>query len=287
MGKQAAQQYINTVRMEENEEIQRILAKLERDRPELVLGMSSIIGSRENQQDSSFGQVDGSMAFAVVCDGMGGLKGGEQASQTAVKMLVEDYYRLPEEGLNQTLIPQFFYNEVQKMDAAVHLLSDEDGHALEAGTTIVAVIIKEGSLYWCSVGDSKIYILRGDEIISVVREHNYRLTLDDRLAEGSITKEEYKREEKKAEALISFLGLGNVTLMDINTEPFPLENGDIVLLCSDGLYKALEEDIILGVIQSGAPNLQLAANRLTEAVLEKKLRSQDNTSVVLVQYHAK
>ena len=84
---------------------------------------------------------------------------------------------------------------------------------------MVAAIVEKDELYWLSVGDSKIYIIRGEEIISVCREHNYRLTLDQRLEQGQLTQEEYAAEEYRAEALISYLGMGNVSLMDVNAQP--------------------------------------------------------------------
>ena len=122
------------------------------------------------------------------------------------------------------------------MDQAVNNLKNEDGRPLNGGTTVVAVVIENNKMYFLSVGDSKIYILRDNEILAVNREHNYRLSLDEKLKKGQITKEQYIAEEDQAEALISYLGMGNVSLMDINNEPFILQENDIVLLCSDGLY---------------------------------------------------
>lgn len=283
MSKVAAQQYIGTIRLEEKEEIIRALAEFEKKRPELTIGIAADIGSRENQQDTSFGQVDGNTAFAVVCDGMGGLEGGELASQTAVRILVGDYYNLDK----RDNMPAFFREEAYKMNQAVCKLKDDHGKCLEAGTTIVAICIYEGKLQWLSVGDSKIYVIRKEEILSVNQEHNYGLQLNQMLNTGEITLAEFEEEQGRAEALISFLGVGDLELMDINEEPFYLEDEDTVLLCSDGLYKALEDELILGVIQSSLPNTQLAAKRLLDAVKEKKVKGQDNTSVVLLQYHSK
>lgn len=283
MSKAAAQQFIETIRLEEKDEITRALEAFERERPELTMGIAADIGSRENQQDTSFGQVDGNTAFAVVCDGMGGLNGGELASQTAVRMLVGDYYN-PEK---KDMMPVFFREEAYKMNQAVCDLKDNSGKCLEAGTTIVAVNINDGKLQWLSIGDSKIYVIRKEEILPVNQEHNYGMRLKQMLESGEISQEEYAEEEGRAEALISFLGVGNLELMDINEEPFWLKDEDAVLLCSDGLYKALEDELILGVIQSSLPNTQLAAKRLVDAVKEKKVRGQDNTSVILLQYHSK
>ena len=283
MSKAAAQQYIETIRMEEKDEIIKALEAFEREKPEITMGIAADIGKRENQQDTSFGQIDGNTAFAVVCDGMGGLEGGELASQTAVRMLVGDYYNLKK----KENIAAFFQEEAFKMNQAVCELCDSDGKFLEAGTTIVAVCIHNGMLQWLSVGDSKIYVIRKEEILPVNREHNYGLQLKQMLELGEITLEDYEEEEKRAEALISFLGVGKLELMDINEEPFQLKDEDTVLLCSDGLYKALEDELILGVIQTSLPNTQLAAKRLVDAVKEKKVKNQDNTSVVLLQYHSR
>ena len=150
--------------------------------------------------------------------------------------------------------------------------------------TVVAVVIENNKMYFLSVGDSKIYILRDNEILAVNREHNYRLSLDEKLKKGQITKEQYIAEEDQAEALISYLGMGNVSLMDINNEPFILQENDIVLLCSDGLYKRLPDKDIMQIIQLEEPDMNRAARRLTDVVMMRTRKNQDNTSLVLLQY---
>ncbi len=247
----------------------------------LKMGLSSILGTRKNQQDSVYGQVDGKRALAIVCDGMGGMNGGELASQTAVKILAEDYYK----NRPDSDIPGFFREEAIKMNAAVRDLEDGKGNPLNGGTTVVATIIEENKLYWLSVGDSKIYLIRDKNIVAVNREHNFRMRLDERLKSGAITKEQYKKEEGQAEALISYLGIEDLTLMDINKKPFLLQENDIVLLCSDGLYKCLKESEIGELVYYEEPDMERAARRLTNVVLKRKKRSQDNTSLVIMQYN--
>ncbi len=244
------------------------------------MGISSIIGTRQYQQDTVFGHSEANLTLAIVCDGMGGLTGGEQASQTATQLLAEDYF-----SRDKTVsIPEFFRREAIKMDEAVYNLEDEVGNRLDAGTTCVSVIIEGNKLYWLSVGDSKIYIVRNNEIMAVNREHNYRLRLDDRLRQGLITIDEYKAEEDQAEALISYIGMGNVSLMDINQTPFELMEDDVVLLCSDGLYKRLNDLEIMELIKYELPDVGRAAKRLTDVVTKKTTTAQDNTSLVLLQY---
>ncbi len=246
----------------------------------LSLGVSSLIGTRPDQQDSVYGEVHKDSAMAVLCDGMGGLNGGALASQTALQTFAEDY-----EKRDRTMkIPYFMRQEAIEMDTVVHELADEEQKLLGAGTTVVAAIIEQNALYWLSVGDSRIYILRGKEIMAVNRDHNYRMRLDQALKSGEITKEMYEQEESKAEALISFLGIGNVSLMDINLDPFLLQPKDVVLLCSDGLYRTLPEEKIHEICVSHFPDAQTAADDLTETAVLSSLTSQDNTSVVVIYY---
>ncbi|MBO4997994.1 MAG: serine/threonine-protein phosphatase [Lachnospira sp.] len=245
------------------------------------LGVSSLIGTRPDQQDSVYGEVLPDSTVAILCDGMGGLQSGALASQSAIQTFAEDY-----EKRDTTMkVPFFLRQEAIEMDTVVHELMDEENQSINAGTTVVAVVMQGDELYWLSVGDSRIYIIRGKEIMAVNRDHNYRLRLDTALENGSITEEIYRQEEYKAEALISFLGIGNVSLMDINLEPFTLKRGDIILLCSDGLYRTMPDDVMRQICLEYLPNAQKAADMLTETAVLSSLENQDNTSVVVIQYH--
>lgn len=246
---------------------------------QIVCGTSSILGTRKNQEDTIYGYAEDKKAIGIVCDGMGGLEGGEMASSLAVESLAGAWFAEPD----LENIPDFLEKQAVIADEKVFLLKSEKGEKLNAGTTMVAAVIREKELYWLSVGDSKIYLIRRNEILSVCREHNYRLTLDRLLAEGSITEEEYAKEEPKAEALISYLGMGQLPMMEINRQPFLLEDRDIVLLSSDGLYRSLSEEEILEIVKEGQDNMQKAAEMLTKRALGEKQKGQDNTSVVVMQ----
>lgn len=237
---------------------------------------ASSVGGRENQQDSLYiGEKEHSI-LAVVCDGMGGMKGGERASELAVQMLVEAFFLQDE-----TSIPEFYRNMAMKMDEAVYSLKEGET-PLGAGTTIVSAIVSEDGLYWLSVGDSKIYLYRRGQILCPVVEHNYRLLLDCMLKSGQITREKYECELHKGEALISFLGLGGISHMEINQRPFRLEPGDQILLCSDGLYKSVPEQEILNTLMLQM-SLEVKVKMLIDRALKNGGQNQDNTSVILMQ----
>ncbi|MCD7814322.1 MAG: protein phosphatase 2C domain-containing protein [Lachnospiraceae bacterium] len=248
--------------------------------PTVKIGMSSVLGTRKTQQDVVYSFSREPLHLAVVCDGMGGLEGGEIASRIAAETLAADFLELDEEED----IYSFLRDEALRLDEQVWNLRGENGEFLDAGTTIVAVLIRGNELYWMSVGDSRIYQIRNGEITVLTREHNYRLTLDILLQQGRISKEEYDRSQDKAEALISYLGIGNLRLIDGNKAPILMEKGDKFLLCSDGLYRSMDKEQIMEQLLRAPDEAGRAAQILTTSVMQRCQRKQDNTSVVLVTY---
>ena len=240
------------------------------------------IGTREYQQDAvyvsetaCFKKGETSKTFAVLCDGMGGMENGEEASKTVVESLSESLRQLDD----YSGIPEFFYEQIDRLDQLVY---EKHGNG-SAGTTLTAVIIIDNHLFWTSAGDSRIYLFRKDEFVQVTRDHNYKLRLMDEVEKGRLTSEEAETNPKK-EALISYIGSGQVEMVDINKEPFELQNGDIILLCSDGLTKSLSDDEIKGVIIENYGYIKETARVLPLIAFDTGAGSKDNTSVALIQY---
>lgn len=246
-------------------------------RSAVEIGTASIIGSRKSQQDSVFGYASDGYALGIVCDGMGGLSGGEVASRVALESLADAWFA--QQDVSD--IPAFFRREAISADEKVYRQEAMDGSRLQAGTTIVAAVVRKKELYWLSVGDSKLYFIRGQEILSLNVEHNYRMQLNTMLRQGKLTAQEYAAEEYRAEALTSYLGIGSLSQMDISTKAYPLADGDVILLASDGLYRSLSEEEILAIVRRNGQDMQQAAQALTAAVKGRK--KQDNTSVVILR----
>lgn len=248
-----------------------------------LVGSSSDIGRREYQQDAlSVSSIDVTGTFdkkwlAVLCDGMGGMNGGERASFLCVQRMLASFNQ------NISDFPAYYRTKIIEIDEAVSELTDTDGTHLGAGSTFISIAIDGDNLYWSSVGDSHIYIIRGNEIVRVNAEHNYLAELLERVKRGEMTIEE-AYSDKNREALTSYMGIGRVTLMDIIEKPFKLMKGDFVILCSDGLYRSVSDAEIFNIMQQNAFNMPAAAKALTSAALAKNHRYQDNVSVITVRY---
>ena len=266
-----------------------IRKEVSRKVPELYTLVRTATGNRKYQQDAVYVTPSKMLAsnkktkvMALVCDGMGGMADGGKASQTAIQMMVQGFQQI--EKTPNVNIPAFFEQGIRVIDRTIASFPKEDGKG--SGTTMVACIAEDNKLYWASVGDSRIYIIRGNQMQQVTRDHNYWLRLQEMVAAGQMTMEEAMSKRQK-EALISFLGIGNVSLMDINTTPFELQYGDVVMLCSDGITKTLPDVQIKQIITADAVKPERKAEALVEAATHANSHSQDNTSVALIHYHEK
>ena len=109
-------------------------------------------------------------------------------------------------------------------------------------------------------------------------------SLEEAVQKAEAMAQEYAAEEYRAEALVSYLGIGDLTLMDVSPGAYPLDDGDLILLASDGLYRSLSEEEILAVVTKNERDMQQTADALTAAVKGRK--KQDNTSVVILRYRS-
>ena len=249
---------------------------------ECDIAWDSIIGTREEQQDSYYIGHDKSSLLAVVCDGMGGLTAGNEASDAAVST-IRTLYKKKTEG---TCFQDFFCNAVDDMDEAVCNLSRLQKDGRRCGTTVAAIAVQDDKLFWLSCGDSRIYIIRNDEIVQVTRDHNYRMELDVLLKRNRITAWEYQQKMQNSDALISYIGMGGVDLFDRNSTPFCLRDNDIIILTSDGLYRNLPQNELLSMASSDESNLSIIKKMFSRASYNANA-SQDNTTAILLKYRRK
>lgn len=245
----------------------------------LDLSYCSIYGNRESQQDSLGYDVKDGTFLGAVFDGMGGMNGGELASSCSCRLMLEAFER--EAPLQN--VPGFFNNIIRWLNREVAALKDENGNPLRGGTTAAAIHISGRKMHWASVGDSRIYVIREGRMYPITRDHNYRLLLNQYKREGTITDAEFQKELPRGEALISYLG-GNIKIIDVDEEGIWLKDQDIVLVCSDGLYKAFSDEQILNLVTLFCGKFAMLAPRMTKAVMEYGEGALDNCSILAVKY---
>lgn len=261
-----------------------ITIRLDANPNRIQTGVASSIGMRNYQQDAAmveneYAYMDTNKMIAILCDGMGGLDGGELASNLCANTLYKDFHSV---DVSEN-VAGFLRVSIDKLDSAINSLRDSDGKPLNAGTTLACVIIIDNKLYWASVGDSRIYLIRGTEIAQITVDHNYRMLLDRKVKTGAISEEEAQSHPKR-EALISYIGMCGVRYIDMNPNHFQLMDGDHILLCSDGLYRSLDETEIKTAIDESHGNMDDAAKTLISMATDKQKRDQDNTTVVVIKY---
>ncbi len=238
--------------------------------------IKSDIGTRNEQQDTVGVVLNGSFFAAAVCDGMGGLNGGAAASKLAADVFTD----MVVENINtgEKSVSELLVSCVDAMDEKVFNLRDEDGVRLDAGTTVVSVIIDNGDLYWMSVGDSRLYMLRGNEFVQATRDHNYFLSLSE-MPDDYVPSED---DVAKGNALISFIGMGGVDVLDVSNNPVKLYENDCILITSDGLFKPLSDARIAEILKS-SDDLKYISRKFIEECEKSSPDVRDNISFVLIK----
>ena len=239
-------------------------------------------GRRKNQQDSFFVSPEeeaparelieqGPGLLAVVGDGMGGLSNGDQVSQTAVTAIANSFASLqgsPEEVL-LTLLTQ--------ANAAVNAMLGPDG-LYSGGSTLVMALLREGRFHYLSVGDSRVCLCRDGALFQLNREHIFRDELYLRAVNGETSVREALSHPQSA-GLTSFLGMGQLKYADLPAQSIPIRPGDVFILMSDGVYNAIPEEELAGLLSRGPG----AAEALRAAIQDRDYSNQDNYTAVILR----
>lgn len=245
------------------------------------------IGRRSEQQDSywisglenagqktSFVQVHADDdCLAVVADGMGGMKNGGQISRLITDEMKEAFFyqHRPDEPLD------FLQNALWRVNERVNAFLDEHDNG---GSTMIAAYIRDQKLHYVSVGDSRICLVCRGNMKKLNVEHNFGNELDE-LARNGLISEEEARQSKQRAALTSYIGMGDISKVDGNSEPIPLEKGDCLLLMTDGVFGTLsDEEILKCTGEKDCRKIVVELGRMVEKHAKPK---QDNYSAIAIQ----
>ena len=226
---------------------------------------------RDSNQDSyDCGSFENGATWAVVCDGMGGVSGGQIASELCVEKVSSAIKR----GFRKNITVKGIKNLLESaISAANSVIFDESLKNTELkgmGTTVVAVIINNGVAVIAHVGDSRAYCIN-DRITPLTKDHSLvQLMIDT----GKITAEEAKTHPDK-NIITRAVGIQN--FVDTEIDIADVAESDKILICTDGLCGIVEDEDILEIVKKYGDS---SAEKLVEASVE--CGSRDNITAVLI-----
>jgi serine/threonine protein phosphatase PrpC len=257
---------------------------------------------REMNEDCVYQKVvaasdENAMGLFIVADGMGGHLGGEVASYWAVETIKDSLNDLfaprdprgtvhlnPSEMGNQRATNRLDRdNLVYRVEAAVRRANDvvrdyarqRPGEASDAGTTVSLALIRGERALVANVGDSRTYLLREGQLRQISTDHS----LVQRLIEaGQVRPDELYTHPQRS---LIYRSLGNKDSVEVDTFALKLSPGDLLLLCSDGLWEMLHSPGKIAAIIRESPSLEAACQRLVAAANEAG--GEDNIGVVVVR----
>lgn len=238
------------------------------------IGKVHNIGSRKDQQDSFGVTAFAGGEFAVVADGMGGLSGGDKISQRVVMTMLSDVSRLDRGSYDKVLF-EFVSHANREVNAALG-----NTGKLTSGSTVVAAIVERDRFHWVSVGDSRICLYRNGRLIQLNREHTYGAELLIQAVNGEVTFEEAKTHPKRS-GLTSFIGMGELRYVDGSVRGVQIQQGDRLLLLSDGVFHTLSEEELQEIMERSAC-AEDAASVIQERILAYQKANQDNFTAVVM-----
>lgn len=217
----------------------------------------------------------------VVADGMGGTSFGQLASMLALQAgwelggrEINWPLKSSKEEVRQLMEKLELYPLLMKEALAEH--ARKDPKLTGMGTTLTAAYTLGGKAFIAHVGDSRAYLMRDGTLHLLTTDH----TVAQRMIDAGIFAPDDEEIQHLRHMLTNCLD-ANDTEVHVETRRLPLENGDRLLLCSDGLTNAVEEDSIADVLES-EPVPQTACDRLIDKALENRAR--DNVTVVIAAY---
>ncbi len=246
-------------------------------------GKSDIGQKYKANQDAFALQNRSEYTLAVVCDGVGGARGGNVASETAVRVFCASvragFVRRPFDGFDVQSVEDLLRQAVSDANAEVYRRATEDPDLEGMGTTLVAFLRCDRGDFAVNVGDSRLYVQDESGLRAVTRDNSYVQYLIDR---GVITPEEAPTHPKR-NIILRALGEGEEVETDFYRVP-PFER---VLLCSDGLYNMLPAEELASVIDGSGcdkkrpPGLRGRVNELIRRA--NRHGGLDNITAVLLE----
>lgn len=237
-----------------------------------VTGQTNIgLVRRENQDAFVTGHSSEKTAFAVVCDGMGGANGGNVASEMAVRRVSERLAGTDLDTVTADSLNYIFESAIAAANIDIYDKAKESPEFSGMGTTLVAAVALEQTLFVAHVGDSRAYLINGAGITRITKDHS---VVQQMIEQGQLTESEAKNHPRK-----NFItrALGVEETVPYDYVDLPWQPGDKLLLCTDGLTNMVDDEEIARLVNEDNP-----AEKLVDAAL--KAGGTDNITACIIEY---
>ena len=238
---------------------------------------------RKTNQDSVYWSMEpvGDLPnLFIVADGMGGHLAGEHASSEAVQFFVQE---VAEKSFKEDSIVKLLREGVESANRYVYKLSKQSSAWTGMGTTFVAAVIKEDTLFCVNVGDSRLYLVLVDGQGGLGLK---KLTIDHSVVEELVQKGEITAEEARVHPQKNVItrAVGIEEQVSVDAFEIPLTGILRVLLCSDGLSNMVEDTELLHLLGTAVPAGQDEIESLAEQLIGRANDNggYDNISVILI-----
>ena len=230
-------------------------------------------GGRQLNEDRMGYSYTRSSGILLLADGMGGHPEGEVAAQLTLQAMSAQYQK--EANPEIADVTAFLTSAVMGAHRQIIKYAIEKGMLDTPRTTVVAAVVQDGTATWVHCGDSRLYLVRNGKLVTRTRDHSYM--------EQPPAGQTAARAAERINRNILFTCLGSPTkpVFDI-TGPIALQQGDKILLCSDGLWDSLPDDDI--VRQLSAKPVGQAVPDLVENALQKGGATSDNVTAIALEW---
>lgn len=239
-----------------------------------IAGKTDIGMIRSTNQDTfRIEALNENLGLALVCDGMGGVQGGDRASALARRTITNVIRSGCSAALAEGTIHDLLLQAVYEANRAIWLEAMAEPELHGMGTTVVAAVITADTAFVAHVGDSRLYQLRDGQFFQVTKDHSRVQQLVD---EGAITPEEARVHPDRN---VITRAVGVACDVDVDLLDLPLQPGDKLLFCTDGLSGICEDSVIAEALY-GLPAEEAAEHLIHLANMGG---GYDNITVVIVE----
>lgn len=235
-------------------------------------------GMRRNHNEDHIG-FNQNLSIAVLADGMGGHQAGEIASHMAVESVLENLQSVANGNNSRSItgsqLLEYVSNTISYSNSKIYQAAEALDEHKGMGTTLVVAIVQGSQIYAGHVGDSRLYLYRDESLKRITKDHSLVQDLVDR---GFYTEEEARM---ASVGHIVTRALGTKAEVEVDTVQHDIADGDLLLLCSDGLSDMVADWLIEETLRERGTELDKTANKLIE--LANRNGGKDNISVILVQ----